>query len=121
MKSSPLIILYQELLTVISIWPSCELFQTTSTPVNLATHNCDLVSKLALVCINRIPKKQTNNTSIHEKAKAIQAVAIMYLALLKGHCRGDFAVFWSKQLKYLTKNFFPNMILLFEGRKKILR
>ena len=31
---------------------------------------------------------------------------------LKGHCHGDFAVFWSKLLNYLTKNLFCNMTLL---------
>ena len=28
---------------------------------------------------------------------------------LKGHCHGDFAVFWSKMFKYLTKNLFCNI------------
>ena len=28
------------------------------------------------------------------------------------HCYGDFAVFWSKLLTYLTKNLFSNMKLL---------
>ena len=36
------------------------------------------------------------------------------LKILKGHCRGDFAVFLSKQLKNLTKNLFSNMKLLLE-------
>ena len=30
---------------------------------------------------------------------------------LKGHCHGDFAVCWSKLLKYLTKNVFSDMKL----------
>ena len=31
---------------------------------------------------------------------------------LKGHCHDDFAVFWSKLHKHLTKNLFANMKLL---------
>ena len=41
----------------------------------------------------------------------------MLKALLKGHCHGDFAIFSSKWLKYLTKNLFSNMKLLFEHRE----
>ena len=26
--------------------------------------------------------------------------------ILKGHCHGNFAIFWSKPLKYLTKSLF---------------
>ena len=33
---------------------------------------------------------------------------------LKRHCHGDFAIFSSKWLKYLTKNLFSNMKLLLE-------
>ena len=38
-------------------------------------------------------------------------------APLKGHCHGDFAIFSSKWLKYLTKNLFSNMKLLLEHRE----
>ena len=34
--------------------------------------------------------------------------------LLKGHCHGNFAIFWSKPLKYLTKSLFFNMKLLIQ-------
>ena len=37
--------------------------------------------------------------------------------MLKGHCHGDFAIFSSKWLKYLTKNLFSNMKLLLEHRE----
>ena len=33
---------------------------------------------------------------------------------LKGHCHGNFAMFWSKPLKYLTKSLFFNMKLLIQ-------
>ena len=33
---------------------------------------------------------------------------------LKGHCHGNFAIFWSKPLKYLTKSLFLNMKLLIQ-------
>ena len=33
---------------------------------------------------------------------------------LKGHCHGNFAIFWSKPLKYLTKSLFFNMKLLIQ-------
>ena len=35
-------------------------------------------------------------------------------ANLKGHCRGNFAIFWSKPLKYLTRSLFFNMKLLIQ-------
>ena len=38
------------------------------------------------------------------------------MELLKGHCYGDFAVCWLKQLKYLTKNLLINMKSLLEHR-----
>ena len=41
--------------------------------------------------------------------------------LLKGHCHGDFAVFWSKLLKYLTKNLFCNMKLLLQYREENIK
>ena len=34
--------------------------------------------------------------------------------MLKGHCHGNFAIFWSKLLKYLTKSLFFNMKLLIQ-------
>ena len=33
---------------------------------------------------------------------------------LKGHCHDNFAMFWSKPLKYLTKSLFFNMKLLIQ-------
>ena len=33
---------------------------------------------------------------------------------LKGHCHGNFAIFWSKPLKYLTQSLFFNMKLLIQ-------
>ena len=33
---------------------------------------------------------------------------------LKGHWHGNFAIFWSKPLKYLTKSLFFNMKLLIQ-------
>ena len=36
---------------------------------------------------------------------------LSYLLLLKGHCRGDFFVFWSKLLKFLTRFLFANIKL----------
>ena len=33
---------------------------------------------------------------------------------LKGHCHGNFAIFWSKLLKCLTKSLFFNMKLLIQ-------
>ena len=33
---------------------------------------------------------------------------------LKGHCHSNFAIFWSKPLKYLTKILFFNMKLLIQ-------
>ena len=38
---------------------------------------------------------------------------------LKGHCLDDFAVFWSKQLKYLTKNLLLTEIALKTSGKNI--
>ena len=43
---------------------------------------------------------------------------ILFYVILNGHCHGDFAVFWSKQLKYLTKNLFSNMKLFLEHWKE---
>ena len=40
--------------------------------------------------------------------------SLVRLELLKGHCHGDFAVFWSKLLKCLTKNLFAKIKLLLE-------
>ena len=40
---------------------------------------------------------------------------------LKGHCHGNFAIFWSKPLKYFTKSLFFNMKLLIQHGKKILK
>ena len=37
---------------------------------------------------------------------------------LKGHCHGDFAVCWSKLLKYLIKNLISNMKLSLEHREE---
>ena len=48
---------------------------------------------------------------IQKKSKAIHH---RLLYVLKGYCHGDFVVFWSKQLKYLTKNVFSNMKLFLE-------
>ena len=39
--------------------------------------------------------------------------------LLKGQCHGDFSVFWSNLLKYVTRYLFSNIKLLFEQREKI--
>ena len=41
--------------------------------------------------------------------------------MLKGHCHGDFAVFWSKLLKHLMKNLFANVKLLLEHREENLK
>ena len=41
--------------------------------------------------------------------------------MLGGPIHGDFAVFWSKLLKYLTKNLFANMKLLLEHREEIFK
>ena len=40
--------------------------------------------------------------------------------LTEGHCHGDFAVYWSKLLRYLTKNLFNNMELSLEHRDESL-
>ena len=40
-----------------------------------------------------------------------------FFFILKGHCHGDFVIFSSKWLKYLTKNLFSNMKLLLEHRE----
>ena len=40
---------------------------------------------------------------------------------LKGKYQGDFAVFCSKLLKYLTKNRFSNMKMLLERREKNIK
>ena len=40
---------------------------------------------------------------------------------LKGHCHGDLAEFWSKLLKYLTKNLFYNMKLLSQHREENIK
>ena len=40
---------------------------------------------------------------------------------LKRHCQGEFAVFWPKLLKYLTKNPFSNMKLLIERREENIK
>ena len=40
--------------------------------------------------------------------------------LTEGHCHGDFAVYWSKLLRYLTKNLFNNMKLSLEHRDESL-
>ena len=34
--------------------------------------------------------------------------------MTKGHCHGNFAIFWSKLLKYLSKSLFFNMKLLIQ-------
>ena len=39
----------------------------------------------------------------------------------KVHCHGDFAIFWSKLLKYLTKNLFCNMTLLLQHRERNIK
>ena len=36
-------------------------------------------------------------------------------------CHEEFAVFWSKQLKYLTKNLFANMKLLLENQEENIK
>ena len=36
------------------------------------------------------------------------------IPVLKGHCHGNCAMFWSKPLKYLTKSLFFNMKLLIQ-------
>ena len=41
----------------------------------------------------------------------MQVCTVKVLRNLMGHCYGDFAVFWSKILKYLTMNPFSNMKL----------
>lgn len=38
--------------------------------------------------------------------KAAWSLGLVFKNRLKGHCHGDFAVFWYKLLKYLTKNLF---------------
>ena len=43
-----------------------------------------------------------------DEPPAVQKV----LSLYRRHCHGDFAVFSSKWLKYLTKNLFSNMKFL---------
>ena len=40
---------------------------------------------------------------------------------MKGHCHDDFAVFWSKLLRYLTKNVFADMKLLLEHREENIK
>ena len=45
----------------------------------------------------------------------------MILKNLKGHCHGDFAVFWSKLLRHLTKNLFADVKLLLEHRKENIK
>ena len=40
---------------------------------------------------------------------------------LKVHCHYNPAVFWSKLLKYLTKNLFSNMKLLLEHREENIK
>ena len=37
---------------------------------------------------------------------------LLMFSQLKGHCHGNFAIFWSKPLKYLTKSLFFNKKLL---------
>ena len=44
-----------------------------------------------------------------------------FVSGLKGHCHGDFAVFWSKLLKHLTKNLLANMKLFLEHREENLK
>ena len=48
---------------------------------------------------------------------SITSRIFLKMFILKGHCHGDFAIFSSKWLKYLTKNFFSNMKLLLEHRE----
>ena len=43
------------------------------------------------------------------------------LSLLKGHWHRDFAVWWSKLLKYLTKNHFSNKKLPLEHREENMK
>ena len=40
---------------------------------------------------------------------------------LMGHCHGDFALFGSKLLKYLTENLFSNMKLVLEHREENIK
>ena len=44
-------------------------------------------------------------------------LSLCFILALKGHCHGDFAIFSSKWLKYLTKNLFSNMKFLLEHRE----
>ena len=46
-----------------------------------------------------------------------QCRSVNYITL-KAHCDGDFAVYWSKVLKYLTKNLFSNMKSLLQHRER---
>ena len=58
-----------------------------------------LHARLALVPA-RLKNSKTNDCSARYK--------------LKGHCHGNFAMFWSKPLKYWTKSLFFNMKLLIQ-------
>ena len=46
--------------------------------------------------------------------KSGDLLSILPPPLLKGHCHGNFAIFWSKPLKYLTESLFFNMKLLIQ-------
>ena len=48
---------------------------------------------------------------------AVEAESAKRVFDLRGHCHGDFSVFWSKLLKYLTSYLFANIKLLLEHRE----
>ena len=51
------------------------------------------------------------------KSSGFQSVLVGVVIIeghLRGHCYGNFIVFWSKLLQHLTKNLFSNMKLLLE-------
>ena len=57
-----------------------------------------------------------DDTSLHTAVRTL-AMRNYRSIKIKGRCHGDFAVFWSELLKYLTKSLFSNKKLLLEYRE----
>ena len=57
----------------------------------------------------------------YSRLMSITSRIFLKMFILKGHCHGDFVIFSSKWLKYLTKNLFSDMKLLLEHRERNIK
>ena len=62
-------------------------------------------------------------TSLHDVSKSskMKTLSKAVNSSTKGRCHGNFSLFWSKLLKYLTRYPFSNMILLSELQKENIK